>query len=60
MTKTITLTDQEFNRLYQLIDVEYFKLCKRVEKDRPGLSSNIEDYITHYIHTNFTKIRETN
>jgi len=43
MTKTITLTDEEFNRLYQLIDVEYFKLCKRVEKDRPGLSSNIED-----------------
>jgi len=60
MTKTITLTDQEFNRLYQLIDVEYFKLCKRVKVDRPGLSNNIEDYITHDIHTNLTKIRETN
>ena len=59
MTKTITLTDQEFNRLYQLIDVEYFKLCKRVEEDRPGLSNNIKDYITHDIHTNLTKIRET-
>ena len=56
--KTITLTDQEFNRLYQLVDVEYFKLCKRVETDRPGVSSNIEDYITHDIHTNLTQIME--
>ncbi len=55
--KTITLTNEEFNRLYQLVDVEYFKLCKRVEKDRPGVSSNIQDYITHDIHTKLTTIR---
>ena len=57
MTKTITLTNEEFNRLYQLVDVEYFKLCKRVEKDRPGVSSNIQDYVTHDIHTKLTTIR---
>ncbi len=58
--KTITLTDEEFKRLYDIIEREYEALCERVRVDRPGLSNNIEDYLTHDIHTNFTKIREAN
>jgi len=53
--KTITLTDQEFKRVYSIIDREYESLCERVKVDRPGLSNNIEDYLTHDIYTNLTK-----
>jgi len=55
MTKTITLTDEEFKRVYSIIDREYESLCERVKVDRPGLSNNIEDYLTHDIYTNLTK-----
>ena len=57
MTKTITLTDEEFKRVYSIIDREYEALCERVKVDRPGLSNNIEDYLTHDI---YTKIKNAN
>jgi hypothetical protein len=57
--KTITLKDEEFKRLYDIIEREYGTLCERVKVERPGLSNNIEDYLTHDIYTNLNTIKET-
>ncbi len=52
--KTLILTDQEFNRLYEIFEPHYFAMKGRVELQSDPYESNIRNYISHDI---ITKMR---
>jgi len=52
--KTLILTDQEFNKLYEVFEPTYIALKGRVELKSDLYESNIRNYISHDI---ITKMR---
>ena len=52
--KTLILTDQEFNKLYEVFETTYIALKGRVELKSDLYESNIRNYISHDI---ITKMR---
>ena len=52
--KTLILTDQEFNKLYEVFEPTYIALKGRVELKSDLYESNIRNYVSHDI---ITKMR---
>jgi len=52
--KTLILTDQEFNKLYEVFEPTYIAMKGRVELKSDPYESNIRNYISHDI---ITKMR---
>jgi hypothetical protein len=52
--KILTLTDDEFTRLYEVFEPHYLSMKKRVEQQDDPYESNISNYISHDI---ITKMR---
>jgi len=55
--KTLTLTDNEFNRLYEIFEPTYIAMKGRVELKSDPYESNIRNYISHDIITKMRKIK---
>jgi hypothetical protein len=55
--KTLTLTDNEFNRLYEIFEPTYIAMKGRVELKSDPYESNIKNYISYDIITKMRKIK---